>query len=105
MYREGDRSSSCEAGMKPIALTFKDISPNKWGKDQKGELMIVHECIKCGKVSINRIANDDKPDGMLKVFESSLNMINNEKVRLKSLGIKIAEDKDEEEIKSQLFGK
>ena len=37
--------------MKPIGLTFK--------KD--GELMIVHKCLNCGKISRNRIAGDDNP--------------------------------------------
>ena len=94
MYREGDRLSSCGTKMKPIALTFKNTGPNKFVIDQKGELMIVHKCIKWGKVSINRIASDDKPDEILEVFENSLNMNKDQKDNLKSVGIKIAEEKD-----------
>jgi uncharacterized Zn finger protein len=41
--------SGCGARMEPIGLTFK--------KD--GELMIVHQCLNCGKISPNRIAGDD----------------------------------------------
>ena len=39
----------CAARMKPIGLTCK--------KD--GELMVVHSCLNCGKISANRIAGDD----------------------------------------------
>jgi len=35
--------------MKPVGLTFK--------KD--GEIMIVHQCLNCNKISRNRIAGDD----------------------------------------------
>jgi DNA-directed RNA polymerase subunit RPC12/RpoP len=45
----GDRRSVCEGRMKPIGLTLK----------LRGELMIVHECLKCGRLSPNRIAGDD----------------------------------------------
>ena len=41
--------------MKPLGLQFK--------KD--GELMIVHKCLSCGKISSNRIAGDDFTDAIL----------------------------------------
>jgi hypothetical protein len=105
MYRAGDRLSSCSAGMRPIGLTLKDIGLDRWGKEQKGELMLVHECVKCGKFSINRIASDDKSDELIKIFEFGLDVNTNQKAKLKSSNIKIAEEKDREEIKKQLFGK
>jgi uncharacterized Zn finger protein len=45
--------------MKPIGLTFK--------KD--GEIMIVHRCLNCGKISPNRIAGDDNSDSILALLD------------------------------------
>jgi DNA-directed RNA polymerase subunit RPC12/RpoP len=72
----GDRESSCRGLMKPIGLTTK--------KD--GEIMIIHECQKCGKISNNRIAGDDNTDTILELA-------------------KISPTIDIEEVKIQLFGK
>jgi len=59
--------------MKPTSLTTK--------KD--GEIMIVHRCEKCGKVSNNRIAGDDNTDVIMA----------------------LADDEMIDDIKIQLFGK
>jgi hypothetical protein len=69
----GDRKSECHGSMKPVGLTTK--------KD--GEIMIVHRCEKCGKVSNNRIAGDDNTDTILA----------------------LADDDTRDEIQVQLFGK
>jgi hypothetical protein len=45
--------------MKPIGLTTKS----------KGELAIVHECLKCGKLSSNRIAGDDNPYSIISLLD------------------------------------
>jgi len=43
--------------MRPIGLTYKRTR-KKYG-DQRGEMMLVHLCMDCGKVSLNRVAADD----------------------------------------------
>jgi hypothetical protein len=48
-FQIGDRRSACRSVMEPIAVCAK---PN-------GEWSIVHRCIKCGAVRLNRIAGDD----------------------------------------------
>jgi len=48
----GDRLSKCQELMKPISLELS-------GK--KGYI-IVHECLKCGKIMKNKTADDDNPD-------------------------------------------
>lgn len=53
----GDRRSACLGSMKPIGLTTK--------KD--GEIMIIHKCEKCNKVSNNRIAGDDSTEVILTI--------------------------------------
>jgi len=45
--------------MKPIGLRFK----------YDGELMIVHWCLSCGKISNNRIAGDDIPEVILTLIQ------------------------------------
>ena len=44
--------------MKPKGLRFKEDK----------ELMIVHECLSCGKESNNRIAGDDFTDAILELI-------------------------------------
>lgn len=76
--------------MKPLGLTSK--------KD--GEIMLIHECEKCGKISANRIAGDDDAEEILKIFKNSLG---NKVVIEKKSGHKLFIDEDE--LKVQLFGK
>ncbi|SRR5258707_14485166 len=96
----GDRKSICWGEMKPIALTFKKKRDNK-----KGELMLIHQCQNCKKISINRIAADDSIDIIQEVFQSSLQFGNEVIKALKSQNIEPAKEMDNEEIHAQLFGK
>ena len=34
--------------------------------------MLIHQCVECADISINRIAADDDPDSILNVFDVSL---------------------------------
>ncbi len=58
LYAAGDRLSACKAPMRPIGLTMK-TGRNKYQRESRGELMLVHQCTDCGTLSINRIAADD----------------------------------------------
>jgi hypothetical protein len=58
LFAAGDRLSACKAPMKPIGLTMKK-SRNKYQRERRGELMLIHECVECRTLSINRIAADD----------------------------------------------
>lgn len=101
----GDRKSSCQGLMKPIAITFKKEGKDKYGKEREGDVMIVHECQKCGKISINRIAGDDKEEMILKVFEDSQKLSQSKKNQLNKEGIKILSKKDKKKLLIKLFGK
>jgi len=46
--------------MKPVGLRFK----------HNGEIMIVHQCLSCGKKSPNRIAGDDIPEVILALIQN-----------------------------------
>jgi len=96
----GDRKSECQAKMVPIGLTFKKDSPLE---EKEGELMLIHRCSNCGKISINRIAGDDFQDEILEIFKRSKG---DEELRkkLEAQNIKLLGSQDETEIKAQLFG-
>ncbi len=93
----GDRLAMCRGGMDPIGLTLKHE-----GFGRVGELMLVHECRGCGKVSINRIARDDGDHGLLAVFEQSLAISTEKRSRLYRRGIDLLDEPTE--IHRQLYG-
>ncbi len=103
--KSGDRKSECRGTMEPIGLTLKHEGKDKYGKERKGELMLVHKCLLCGKISINRIAGDDNPDEIMNIFKKSQKLNSEKKKQLEEEGIDVLSEKDEIEIKTQLFGK
>jgi len=105
LEKPGDRKSKCQAGMKPIGLTFKHEGVDKYGRLRQGELMLIHECTGCGKISINRIAADDNEEMILKVFSESQKLEFRKRNRLKREGIELLQEEAREKILAQLFGK
>ena len=91
----GDRKALCGGAMRPIGLTMKS-------KD--GELMLVHVCEACQKISKNRIAADDNDFEIIQTFESSLRE-RDSLLALYPLGDMLCTKEDEAEIRTQLFGK
>ena len=89
--------------MKPIGLTMKK-SRNKYRLEARGELMLVHECIECSAVSINRIAADDDPSIMVSIFSES--GLRSDKVNnvLESYGIVILGAEDIGVVQAGLYG-
>lgn len=69
-FAPGDRLAFCKGLMRPIGLTVK-IATKKYS-GSPGELMLVHRCVECGKLSINRIAADDIAEFLMEVFQASL---------------------------------
>jgi len=102
----GDRLSTCQKEMEPIGLTFKNEGVDKFtGKPKQGEILLIHHCLGCDKISINRIGADDKPEEILKIFAKSKTLSQDLKSKLEEEEIKILGSSDEEEIRTQLFGK
>jgi len=101
----GDRKSECQQGMKPIGLTFKQEGHDKYGKLKQGELMLIHECQGCDKLSINRIAADDDTNAVLEVFELSKNLDPERMEAIEQQQIRLLGENDLQQIKTQLFGK
>ncbi len=105
LEKPGDRKSKCQAGMKPIGLTFKHEGVDKYSKLRQGELMLIHECTGCGKISINRIAADDNEKTILKVLKESQELDSRRRTQLKRDGIELLTEEAKEKILTQLFGK
>lgn len=100
----GDRKSKCKGIMSPIGLTFKKEGKDKYGNPRQGELMIIHFCQKCEKISINRIAGDDNPDSIIEVFKKSQLLDSFKLEKIKENNIDLLNKKNEKEILRQIFG-
>ncbi len=105
LEKSGDRKSKCEKEMKPLGLTFKKEGEDKYGKARQGEIMLIHKCAGCGKISINRIAGDDEPKAILNIFDGSRKLSSKEIEELQKNNIRLLTEKDRQQINTQLFGK
>ena len=101
LYVAGDRLSACKGQMKPIGLTMKK-SRNKYRIKSRGELMLIHQCVECGCLSINRIAADDDPDSIMDAFYHSRSLIHQIRVKCEQQGIIILTEA--ETIVEQMYG-
>jgi len=87
--------------MKPIGLTMKN-GRNKYRLDKRGELMLIHQCIECGTLSINRIAADDDSSTILAVFQASVE--NQIHILCERHGILTLSEGETEILYKQLYG-
>ena len=86
LFEAGDRLAVCKAEMKPIGLTLKRTR-KKYGKATYGELMLIHQCSDCEKISINRIAADDNVGLIYEIFRKSIRLDYHKKTTLFTYGI------------------
>ena len=103
LYAAGDRLSACKGQMKPIGLIMKK-GRNKYQREPRGELMLVHECVECKSLSINRIAADDDPGTVLEVFQTSLMLGTQIHAVFVQNGIDVLKAEDADILYSQLYG-
>jgi hypothetical protein len=103
LHEPGDRLSACNAEMRPVGLTVK-ASRKKYGSRQ-GELMLIHLCADCGKVSINRIAADDIADFILEIYESSFHLPPGGKKLLEISGVQPLSPADAALVQARLYGR
>jgi hypothetical protein len=90
--------------MQPIGLTLKRTR-KKYGCAQYGELMIIHQCIDCGKISVNRIAADDDAALIFEIYQQSFLLNQQVKLELDLGGIRALDTVDGYIVQAQLFGK
>lgn len=100
----GDRLAVCKGMMKPIGLTLKRTR-KKYGMAQYGELMLIHQCEDCGRLSVNRIAADDDASLIFDVYKTALHMDSQKKAELEASVIYSLGENEEEIVRAQLFGK
>ncbi|HSL46300.1 MAG TPA: RNHCP domain-containing protein [Anaerolineales bacterium] len=103
LFAAGDRLSACKAPMRPIGLTMKK-GRNKYQREPRGELMLVHECTDCKTLSINRIAADDDSATVMAVFEESLQLEEQFHTLALDYGIVILRSEDRKVVQTQLYG-
>jgi hypothetical protein len=103
LFEAGDRLAACKASMRPVGLTFKN-SRNKYARIASGELMLVHLCTDCERISINRIAADDVPQAIMEVFEASLAESDRLWQYIVAGGINLLGDESCEILYQQLYG-
>jgi hypothetical protein len=99
----GDRQAACLGAMRPVGLTVKRVK-KKYG-DGRGELMLIHQCVECGKISINRIAADDDPEQVLEVFTRSAQLDPETIAGLAAGEIELLGPEDAETVRTQLYGR
>lgn len=102
LFEAGDRLSACKAIMQPVGLSVKRTR-KKYGSGV-GELMLIHRCVECGRVSINRTAADDDTDTLLGIYQSSLRMKPCEKSELNLSGIQLLSRSHATLVQARLLG-
>lgn len=100
----GDRLSACKGSMQPIGLSVKKVR-KRYGRCEHGELMLVHRCINCGKIAINRIAGDDDSQAAVNIYESSFNLDQDARQALIESGVQILWRQERAVVQAQLFGR
>jgi hypothetical protein len=104
LFAAGDRLSACKAPMKPVGLTMKK-GGNKYQHEPRGELMLIHECVECKTLSINRIAADDDSATVMSIFQQSVSPGYNFHTLCQENGIVILSAEDSENVRTQLYGR
>jgi hypothetical protein len=103
LYAAGDRLSACKAPMQPIGLTMK-MGRNKYQREARGELMLIHQCTDCRALSINRVAADDDSETVLAVFQRSLLLGHQISTLCQEYGITMLKSADAKVVYAQLYG-
>ena len=103
LFQAGDRLCACKASMRPVGLALKKTR-KKYGRAGLGELLLVHLCIECAEASLNRLAADDDPEVILKVFEGSLRLGGMERRQLADGQIEMLDEANRGLVMTQLFG-
>ena len=101
--KAGDRNSACRSRMEPVGLTLKHTLKH-YGEEKQGELMLIHRCAGCRKISINRVAADDNATRIYDLFLRAQHLEAGLLFRLKAQGITPLTARDLTTVHTQLFG-
>ena len=103
LFEAGDRLAACKAPMQPIGLTLKR-KQKRYAAKTSGELMLIHLCTACERISINRIAADDLSPVLLEILSDSFNLTAPTRWRIQQSGVTLVEEVDRELVNQQLYG-
>lgn len=103
LFKAGDRLCACKALMEPVGLTFK-WNRDKYAGGSQGELMLVHRCLSCGDLSLNRIAADDDPMAILEAFERGATSSGQLQQICFEQGIFLLQESDRPDVEACLYG-
>ena len=103
LFQAGDRMAACKSPMQPVGLTLK-CSRKKYTSATGGELMLIHLCSECEKISINRIAADDVPEAIIEVFDFSFMLPAELRENIQENGITLLYSESIDLVYLQLFG-
>lgn len=103
LFKAGDRLAACRAPMRPVGLAHKRRMKKYPGRAPE-ELMVIHRCEDCGKVSLNRIAADDCTNELWDIFQRSLDLDPAFLQDLEWSGIAILGARVARTVREQLFG-
>lgn len=84
---------------------FKHAHINPFTGRSNGDLMIIHACVNCGKISPNRISGDDNAYMILTLLDESKSIDESIHIRLKQLGISVLTQEDKDDVEAALFGR
>jgi hypothetical protein len=104
LYQAGDRLAACKSLMRPVGLALK-CTRKKYGTQAAGELMLVHLCIDCGKVSLNRFAADDDVDKVWGIFASPSGQAGQILTLVQESGVNPLDLTASDLVRAQLFGR
>lgn len=104
LFEAGDRLSACKGTMRPIGLTFK-ITIKRYKGRAQGELMLVHLCEDCSRISINRMAADDNAAAALDILADSHSLSTSIKSAIHESGVNILESGQHFAVHEQLLGR
>ncbi len=103
LFKAGDRLSACKSSMQPIGVTFKKAG-KKYGAKAYGELMLIHQCTECGRISLNRLAADDDRQAVFQACERALGLDPHLRLHLLENGILAIQAADLPAVEAQLLG-
>ena len=87
-----------------MAMAFKDYRINPFTNRGGGELMIIHQCLNCGKISPNRIAGDDNEYQIICIMKGSINLDESLIAQIRNMGLKPIASSNIEEAYISLLG-
>jgi len=90
--------------MQPIGLTLKNIRVNPYTQKPSGEIMLVHYCLACGRISCNRVAGDDNAYAIICLLKESRPVDELAAIKLEELNIGLLTPDNEDLVARALLG-